>query len=86
MVDISAEHSWGRVAETFGEEPQLAARLAGRGGGCRRPTARGLPKHFVGYGLAPAERDYETVSVGMNTLRNLHLRPFQAAVRAGCRR
>jgi beta-glucosidase len=41
-------------------------------------------KHFVGYGLVGGGRDYETVQVGENTLRNVHLRPFQAAVEAGC--
>ena len=41
-------------------------------------------KHFVGYGLVAGGRDYETVQVGENTLRNLHLRPFRAAVEAGC--
>jgi beta-glucosidase len=29
-------------------------------------------------------RDYDTVAVGENTLRNLHLRPFRYAVDAGC--
>src|SRR5665811_788793 len=41
-------------------------------------------KHFVGYGLVAGGRDYETVQVGENTLRNLHLRPFRDAVEAGC--
>ncbi len=41
-------------------------------------------KHFVGYGLVAGGRDYETVQVGENTLRNLHLRPFRDAVDAGC--
>lgn len=41
-------------------------------------------KHFVGYGLVGGGRDYETVQVGENTLRNVHLRPFRAAVEAGC--
>ncbi len=40
-------------------------------------------KHFAGYGLGAGGRDYDTVSVGENTLRNLHLRPFKAAVDAG---
>ena len=40
-------------------------------------------KHFVGYGLAAGGRDYDTVSVGENTLRNLHLRPYKDAVDAG---
>ncbi len=41
-------------------------------------------KHFVGYGLVAGGRDYDTVQVGENTLRNLHLRPFRDAVKAGC--
>ena len=41
-------------------------------------------KHFVGYGLVRGGRDYATVQVGENTLRNAHMRPFRAAVQAGC--
>ncbi|MEP7193455.1 MAG: glycoside hydrolase family 3 N-terminal domain-containing protein [Actinomycetota bacterium] len=47
-------------------------------------TVAACAKHFVGYGLVGGGRDYETVQVGENTLRNVHLRPFQAAVMAGC--
>jgi beta-glucosidase-like glycosyl hydrolase len=47
-------------------------------------TLAACAKHFVGYGLVGGGRDYETVQVGENTLRNCHLRPFREAVRAGC--
>ena len=47
-------------------------------------TIAACAKHFVGYGLVGGGRDYETVQVGENTLRNCHLRPFRAAVQAGC--
>ena len=51
----------------------------------RQPDRIGAcAKHFVGYGLSAGGRDYDTVSVGENTLRNLHLRPFRAAVEAAC--
>jgi len=96
MVDISEEPRWGRVAESLGESPVLAGRLGAamvrgfqgdtlvsdgtRGAG----TVAACAKHFVGYGLVGGGRDYETVQVGENTLRNLHLRPFLAAVQAGC--
>jgi beta-glucosidase len=91
MLDISEEPRWGRVAESLGEAPVLAGRLGAamvRGfqgdtlGDTR--TIAACAKHFVGYGLVAGGRDYETVQVGENTLRNLHLRPFLAAVRAGC--
>ncbi len=86
MIDISSEHRWGRIGETFGDEPELAGRVAAatveglQAGGRFAATA----KHFCGYGLVQAERDHETLSVGLNALHNLHLRPFRAAVAAGC--
>ena len=90
MVDISEEPRWGRVAESFGEQPVLSGRLAAaavRGFQGEPRGAKGrlaaCAKHFVGYGLAAGGRDYDTVSVGENTLRNMHLRPFKAAVDAG---
>ena len=90
MMDISEEPRWGRVAESLGEQPVLAGRLAagmvrgfqGDDVADRRRLAA-CAKHFVGYGLSTGGRDYNTVTVGENTLRNLHLRPFKAAVEAG---
>jgi beta-glucosidase len=91
MLDISEEPRWGRVAESLGESPVLAGRLGAamvRGfqgeapGGAQ--TIAACAKHFVGYGMVGGGRDYETVQVGENTLRNCHLRPFRAAVEAGC--
>ena len=90
MVDLSEEPRWGRVAESLGETPVLSGRLAAamvRGfqgadpGDAHRIAA--CAKHFAGYGLSAGGRDYDTVSVGENTLRNLHLRPFHSAVEAG---
>jgi len=91
MLDISEEPRWGRVAESLGEAPVLASRLGAamvrgfqgdtRGGA---HTIAACAKHFAGYGLVGGGRDYETVQVGENTLRNCHLRPFRAAVEAGC--
>lgn len=90
MLDVSEEPRWGRVAESFGEAPVLASRLAAaatqgfQGDDPSQPDRLGAcAKHFVGYGLSAGGRDYDTVSVGENTLRNLHLRPFRAAVEAG---
>ncbi len=90
MVDLSEEPRWGRVAESLGETPVLSGRLAAslvRGFQGDDPSSAdriaSCAKHFAGYGLAAGGRDYDTVSVGENTLRNLHLRPFKAAVDAG---
>jgi beta-glucosidase len=91
MLDISEEPRWGRVAESLGEAPVLAGRLGAsmvrgfQGDTLGGPgTVAACAKHFVGYGLVGGGRDYETVQVGENTLRNIHMRPFRAAVQAGC--
>lgn len=91
MMDISEEPRWGRVAESLGESPLLAGRLAAAMvTGFQGRDRTGMPgsieacaKHYCGYGMVAGGRDYDTVTVGENTLRNLHLRPFQAAVEAG---
>ncbi|KQZ90229.1 hypothetical protein ASD62_13940 [Phycicoccus sp. Root563] len=90
MVDLSEEPRWGRVAESLGETPVLSGRLAAamvkgfQGDDPSDPDhIAACAKHFAGYGLSAGGRDYDTVSVGENTLRNLHLRPFKAAVDAG---
>ena len=87
MVDLCADPRWGRIAESFGEAPELAGRLAAasvRGFEQQPGGVASCAKHFVGYGLVSGGRDYDSVSVGENTLRNLQLRPFRAAVEAGC--
>ncbi len=91
MLDISEEPRWGRVAESLGEAPVLAGRLGAamvhgfQSDTLGEPgTVAACAKHFVGYGMVEGGRDYGTVHVGENTLRNVHLRPFRAAVDAGC--
>jgi beta-glucosidase len=64
-----------------GDPGDRAGAFAGTGSG---GTVAACAKHFVGYGLVGGGRDYETVQVGENTLRNVHLRPFMDAVKAGC--
>lgn len=92
MMDISDDPRWGRVAESFGEDPHLSEVMAraavrgvqGAGADDGSPKIAACMKHFVGYGLSRGGRDYGSVEVGENTLRNVHLRPYKAAVDAGC--
>lgn len=93
MVDVPRDPRWGRIAESSGEDPYLGAELAKarvRGfqaddlPGGRRVTA--CPKHYVAYGACEGGRDYNTVDLSENRLREVHLRPFRAALEegAGC--
>jgi beta-glucosidase len=45
-------------------------------------TIAACAKHFAGYGEAESGRDYATTNIPENELRNVHLRPFHAAVNA----
>ena len=94
MVDIAHDPRWGRVAESWGEDPWLSAHLGaaaiegfqgGPGGsGLAEPDSlAACAKHYVGYGLVQGGRDYAEVDVGPVTLHDRHMRPFAAAVDAG---
>ncbi len=90
MVDITRDPRWGRIAESLGEDPYLASELAVamiagfEGDDLAAPgTIAACAKHFAGYGAAESGRDYATTSIPENDLRNVHLRPFHAAVDAG---
>jgi beta-glucosidase len=90
MMDVTHEPRWGRIAESHGEDPYLTARYAAakvrgyQGSSLRDPDrVAACAKHFVAYGGAEGGRDYNTVDVSEQRLRNLYLPPFLAAVDAG---
>ena len=90
MVDVARDSRWGRIMEGAGEDPYLGARVAvARVRGFQGDdlaaldTVAACAKHFAGYGLAEAGRDYNVVDISEQTLRNVVLPPFQAAVDAG---
>jgi beta-glucosidase len=90
MMDVTHEPRWGRIAESHGEDPYLTARYAAakvrgyQGSTLDRPDrVAACAKHFAAYGGAEGGRDYNTVDVSEQRLRNLYLPPFLAAVDAG---
>lgn len=55
MVDISRDNRWGRIAESFGEDPYLTSELALamlRGYEQNDKPLAACAKHFVGYGAS----------------------------------
>ncbi len=90
MLDIARDPRWGRIAEGAGEDPYLgsmiaAARVRGfQGSSLSDPTSLlACAKHFAAYGGAEGGRDYNTVDISEQTLRDIYLPPFHAAVQAG---
>jgi beta-glucosidase len=90
MVDIARDPRWGRIVEGAGEDPYLgsvvaAARVRGfQGANIADPqSVIACAKHFVAYGAAEGGRDYNTVDISEQLLREIYLPPFHAAVNAG---
>ncbi|HKM94005.1 MAG TPA: beta-glucosidase BglX [Prolixibacteraceae bacterium] len=91
MIDVTWEPRWGRIAEGCGEDPYLTSLMAtAMVKGFQGENTAGASsiaacaKHYVGYGMAEAGRDYNTTYIPETLLRNVHLRPFKAAADAGC--
>ena len=90
MLDIVRDPRWGRVIESSGEDPHLSCQFARavvkgfQGDDASRPeNMLACAKHFVGYGAAEGGRDYDTTEITDNTLHNVYLPPFAAAIKAG---
>ena len=90
MLDISRDPRWGRVMEGAGEDPFLASQIAkARVRGFQgenlseNHTIAACAKHFAGYGFVEGGREYNTSDIGTNTLYNIVLPPFKAAVDVG---
>lgn len=90
MIDISRDARWGRVMEGAGEDTWYGykvaqARVNGfQGDDLSDPhTIMACAKHFAAYGACIAGKDYNTVDISEQTLHEVYLPPFKAAVDAG---
>ena len=88
VLDIARDPRWGRIEETYGEDPYLAAEIgAAYIRGIQGPSlAEGVVatgKHLVGHGLAEGGLNQAPAHVGPRELRDEQLFAFEAAVRGG---
>lgn len=90
MVDVSRDARWGRVMEGAGEDTWYGsevakARVKGFQGDdlSATNTIMACAKHFAAYGACIAGKDYNTVDVSEQTLHEVYLPPFKAAVEVG---
>ena len=97
MIDVSRDPRWGRIMESFGEDPFLngvmgTAMLRGyqgeegtdQAGNKKIPESgiAGCLKHFAGYGAVSAGREYNDVEISQRTFREQYLKPFRMAMHA----
>jgi beta-glucosidase len=91
VLCLARDLRWGRINETFGEDPFLIGELACamirgyQGGGLGDPDAvLATAKHFAGYSETLGGRDASEADLSRRKLRSYFLPPFERAAREGC--
>ena len=92
LLCIARDLRWGRIDETFGEDPYLIGELGAamvrgyQGGGLTDPTAiLATAKHFAGYSETQGGRDASEADLSPRKLRSWFLPPFERVAREGVR-
>ncbi|MBA4275380.1 glycoside hydrolase family 3 N-terminal domain-containing protein [Flavobacterium sp.] len=89
-VDVAMNPLWGRISESFGEDPYLISEMGAayvkgsqeNGLQDAKSTAVCL-KHFVGYGAGRNGKDRANALIPENSLRQYYLPPFEKAIKNG---
>ena len=86
VLDVTRDARWGRVEETYGEDPYLVAQMGGA-------YIKGLQgtnfstgiiatgKHFVGYGTTEGGMNWSPAHIPERELREVYLYPFESAIK-----
>ena len=88
VVDVARDPRWGRVEETYGEDPYLVSRLGiaavrgFQGDATFRDKRRVIAtlKHFAAHGQPESGMNCAPVNVSMRVLRETFLRTFKEAI------
>jgi len=86
VLDVARDPRWGRVEETFGEDPLLISHfgMAYIKGLQTDDLTHGViatGKHFVGHSLSQSGLNCAPVHTGMHEIYDIYLLPFRAAIR-----
>lgn len=86
LLDVTRDPRWGRVEETFGEDPYLTSQMGigyvrGLQGDSLEVGVLATGKHFVGYGASLGGMNWAPAHIPDRELREVYLHPFEAAVR-----
>ncbi|MCA9918438.1 MAG: glycoside hydrolase family 3 C-terminal domain-containing protein [Anaerolineales bacterium] len=86
LLDVVRDPRWGRVEETFGEDPYLVALngaqfVQGLQGENWQERVIATAKHFVGYGVPDGGFNWNPAHIPARELREIYLLPFETAVK-----
>jgi beta-glucosidase len=81
VLDIARELRWGRVEETYGEDPYLIAEMGVAFiNGYQQYNITCTPKHFMAHGSPSGGLNCANVSGGERELRSLYMYPFKRVI------
>lgn len=86
VLDVARDARWGRVEETFGEDPHLVTRMGlafvrGLQGSTLADGIIATAKHFVGYSMSEGGLNWAPAHLGKRELLEVFLPPFEAVVK-----
>ncbi len=86
VLDVARDPRWGRIEETFGEDPTLVSRfgvayIRGLQSDDLSQGVMATGKHFVGHSFSQGGLNCGPVHLGLRDLWDIYLAPFQAAIR-----
>jgi beta-glucosidase len=81
VLDIARDARWGRLEETYGEDPELASRMGvGYVRGVQSQGVVATAKHFLAYGAPEGGFNWGWSSMGPRHLRDVIAAPFRAVI------
>jgi beta-glucosidase len=86
VLDVARDPRWGRVEETYGEDPVLVgamgtAFVSGLQTDDLRDGVAATGKHFLAHGMPEGGRNHAPVHFGPRELRDVYAEPFAAVIR-----
>jgi len=86
VLDVGRDPRWGRIEETFGEDPLLVSQfgrayIQGLQGDDPAEAVMATGKHFIGHAFSQGGLNCGPVHLGERDLWDVYMAPFQAAIR-----
>src|SRR5690554_2347891 len=86
VLDVTRDPRWGRVEETFGEDPYLVAEMGaayvrGLQGESWQEGVLATGKHFVGYGMGEGGMNWAPAHIAPRELQEVYIFPFEVAIK-----
>ncbi len=87
VLDVARDPRWGRLEETFGEDPTLVSQFGIayvrglQGKSLKDGGVMATGKHFIGHGASQGGMNCAPAHIGRRELMDTYIVPFQAAIR-----